>query len=143
VLIYSVAGSYRVFGLNLTGESPKRAHGKTQFETTLPLLMPLISSTFMFAADVKTCRDPMEINDQLKKLKKPSYLGWFIFRVWLALACGVIGVFSYESSGAINVTLWILLGAQFLIDGDLIMQYLKLNRGYIVVGLFILILLTT
>ncbi len=118
MLIHSVAGSYRVFGLNLTGGNLNKARSKTQFETTLPLLMPLIIafigrliSSFMFAADVKTCRDSMEINDQLKKLKKPSYLGWLIFRVWLALACGVIGVFSCESGGAINVILWTLLGA--------------------------------
>jgi len=85
----------------------------------------------------------MEINEQLKKLKKPSYLLWFILRIWLSLVCGLIGVFSYQNSGVVNTFLWILLGAQFLIDGDLIKQSFKINRWYIVIGLIILILITT
>lgn len=85
----------------------------------------------------------MKTIDQVKKLKKPYYVVWLIIRIWLALASGVIGVFSFQSSGVINTFLWILLGAQFLIDGDLIKQSFKINRWYIVIGLFILILITT
>lgn len=85
----------------------------------------------------------MKAIDQIKKLKNPYYLVWLIIRIWLGLAAGVMGIFSFESSGVVNTFLWILLGAQFLIDGDLIKQSFKCNRFYIVIGLVILILITT
>lgn len=83
------------------------------------------------------------MNEFLFKLKKPKYLLWFIARCWLGLLCGVMGFLSIEESGFLNFILWIILGTQFWLDGDMLKMITPIKRVYIVIVIFIAIIVTT
>ncbi|QEY16791.1 hypothetical protein D0C16_12910 [Cellvibrio sp. KY-GH-1] len=78
-----------------------------------------------------------------KKIKNPVYLIWLIIRSIIGLNCAFIGYISLNESGFINFILWMLLAAQFWLDGSVLKGIVKVNRFIVVVLLMIFILITT
>lgn len=83
------------------------------------------------------------MNEELqKKIKNPIYLIWMIVRTLLGLLCGLIGFIALKESGFINFILWLMLAAQFWVDGDMVKSMFKINRFIVVAVIFVFILIT-